>query len=352
MAMTERVIPATAEQEQEHERLIKQGLCQWIRQHVITNQIVSSFTVLSPQTAETGTPPVPQPCRHLGLYTYFPSFASVARLLQKLQTKFSGPAVISPARFCALFNVVTNVETTGVQQPTAALDKAEERFLASLVQDPEHVPVTTFALTHKQIIEMNNDMGPAVSGRVFDLSITTPSEDVECSLLWLFDTIYNDNNDAFKSHMWLRDLPLHSAQQLGHEMSGEMLSARQMMNELEKDQLDDWDDYLHKRAMAMSSSCDESIHLAKAPVVAQRLLLLQRERCANCCASASSECSVNEEDEKTTTSAQPPPPGRYACGGCHFIRYCSKACQKADWPKHKSMCRLSAVEYRALQELL
>ncbi|KAL4241810.1 MYND-type zinc finger protein samB [Abortiporus biennis] len=26
------------------------------------------------------------------------------------------------------------------------------------------------------------------------------------------------------------------------------------------------------------------------------------------------------------------------CSGCHFVRYCSGACQKSDWKTHKSLC--------------
>ena len=26
------------------------------------------------------------------------------------------------------------------------------------------------------------------------------------------------------------------------------------------------------------------------------------------------------------------------CGRCRFARYCSKQCQKADWPEHKLVC--------------
>ena len=27
------------------------------------------------------------------------------------------------------------------------------------------------------------------------------------------------------------------------------------------------------------------------------------------------------------------------CGGCRLLRYCGAACQKADWPGHKTACR-------------
>ncbi|TFY77254.1 hypothetical protein EWM64_g6759 [Hericium alpestre] len=30
------------------------------------------------------------------------------------------------------------------------------------------------------------------------------------------------------------------------------------------------------------------------------------------------------------------------CSRCHFVRYCSKACQSADWPDHKVWCRPKA----------
>jgi hypothetical protein len=28
------------------------------------------------------------------------------------------------------------------------------------------------------------------------------------------------------------------------------------------------------------------------------------------------------------------------CSGCHAVRYCSPACQHADWKAHKAVCRL------------
>jgi hypothetical protein len=31
--------------------------------------------------------------------------------------------------------------------------------------------------------------------------------------------------------------------------------------------------------------------------------------------------------------------GVQACAGCHNIRYCSQACQKLDWPRHKLLCK-------------
>ena len=27
------------------------------------------------------------------------------------------------------------------------------------------------------------------------------------------------------------------------------------------------------------------------------------------------------------------------CSGCRLVRYCGAACQKADWPAHKTACR-------------
>jgi hypothetical protein len=35
-------------------------------------------------------------------------------------------------------------------------------------------------------------------------------------------------------------------------------------------------------------------------------------------------------------------PGINACAGCHSIRYCSKLCQKTDWPLHKLLCKTYA----------
>ena len=29
----------------------------------------------------------------------------------------------------------------------------------------------------------------------------------------------------------------------------------------------------------------------------------------------------------------------FRCSGCYTARYCGKACQRADWPKHKKVCK-------------
>lgn len=31
--------------------------------------------------------------------------------------------------------------------------------------------------------------------------------------------------------------------------------------------------------------------------------------------------------------------GTLTCSGCHDIQYCSKDCQKTDWPLHKLVCK-------------
>jgi len=31
--------------------------------------------------------------------------------------------------------------------------------------------------------------------------------------------------------------------------------------------------------------------------------------------------------------------GAFSCSGCHTMRFCSRACQKADWPLHKVVCK-------------
>ena len=38
-------------------------------------------------------------------------------------------------------------------------------------------------------------------------------------------------------------------------------------------------------------------------------------------------------------------PGVHACSGCHEVRYCSKECQKVDWPIHKLVCKTFVTEF-------
>jgi hypothetical protein len=35
------------------------------------------------------------------------------------------------------------------------------------------------------------------------------------------------------------------------------------------------------------------------------------------------------------------------CASCHTLRYCSAACQRADWRRHKGGCRLLAAAQEA-----
>lgn len=32
------------------------------------------------------------------------------------------------------------------------------------------------------------------------------------------------------------------------------------------------------------------------------------------------------------------------CLGCHAVHYCDRACQKADWPRHKNQCRNTTIQ--------
>ena len=52
-------------------------------------------------------------------------------------------------------------------------------------------------------------------------------------------------------------------------------------------------------------------------------------------------CGTGEEDENKLK----------ACTACKLVRYCSRDCQKAHWPRHKKACKKRAAELRD-QELL
>lgn len=40
-----------------------------------------------------------------------------------------------------------------------------------------------------------------------------------------------------------------------------------------------------------------------------------------------------------------------ACGGCSFTFYCSRACQKKDWPTHKAECNGKSKKYYYVKQL-
>jgi hypothetical protein len=38
------------------------------------------------------------------------------------------------------------------------------------------------------------------------------------------------------------------------------------------------------------------------------------------------------------------------CGGCKVARYCGRACQAADWPRHRHVCRRLAEAAAAIEQ--
>lgn len=44
-------------------------------------------------------------------------------------------------------------------------------------------------------------------------------------------------------------------------------------------------------------------------------------------------------------------PSLMECGSCHKTHYCSKACQKADWKRHKILCGFDTIVKRSLDKM-
>merc|ERR1712098_470382 len=65
---------------------------------------------------------------------------------------------------------------------------------------------------------------------------------------------------------------------------------------------------------------ESEAEMIKTDCILEKALALVK--CAN--------CGVFEESEKQFQK----------CSRCGFVFYCSKACQKSDWPNHKQICKI------------
>ena len=57
------------------------------------------------------------------------------------------------------------------------------------------------------------------------------------------------------------------------------------------------------------------------------------------CQSVACLSKAGDEDKVEEKRAEGGAPKLLLCGGCRLVGYCSAACQKADWPKHKAACK-------------
>jgi hypothetical protein len=316
-------LPATPEQKAEH-KSIMDGLGTWTSQHLIVKTVLRGFETINGSG----------PCHQLVFFSSFPSLQDARTLLSTLQIKFASPAdIVSTVKLCSLFNIVTTeqfgirpvVDKDNVAAQTRVDRRAAHRLkkLARNLQESQRrPPITTVAMPHKQLFAMYSPSDLPNYG-LHPAALTL--EEKEESLLWLFDVGYNNNDDVMKTNIWFCESRKDKAFAVG---ARPMASSLQMMCDLAQVQPGIIKTIL-KQDMPADDSFLEPANLAKAPEMAKNILKLQRDRCTNC----------------ALLKKEPINKGLYACGGCQLTRYCSKACQKEDWKKHKPMLNLpSTVE--------
>ena len=72
--------------------------------------------------------------------------------------------------------------------------------------------------------------------------------------------------------------------------------------------------------------------LAAPPPAEQLLLRAAEAQATRACANLACTCASGGSDASQRRGRR--------CAGCTLLRYCSAACQQADWPRHKATCRL------------